>query len=100
MLFRSLDSFGLVGDTGECGAIYSKRKPDVNMCFPPLAWQTYDIEMKEDKESNITLTVLHNGVKIHDNVAIKKGPTKPVTINLQNHGNPVVFKNIWFVEAK
>ena len=94
-----LDSFGLKGENNECGGFYSRRKPDVNMCFPPLSWQTYDVEIKVDGE-NIVATVWHNGVKIHENFTLKKGPVKPATINLQNHGNPVVYRNIWFAEAK
>ncbi len=94
-----LDSFGLKGENNECGGFYGKRKPDVNMCLPPLSWQTYDVDIKTEGE-NIVATVWHNGVKVHENFVLKKGPVKPATINLQNHGNPVVYRNIWFAETK
>ena len=100
-----LDSFGLEGKADECGGFYGFRKPDVNMCLPPLSWQTYDIEMssgKPDADGKVagpTVTVRHNGVVIHEN-AVLKGAGNGGPFNLQNHGNPVHFRNIWLVEKK
>lgn len=107
-----LDSFGLKGADNECGGLYHVAAPKVNMCYPPLQWQTYDIDFtaaKYDasgaKTKNAMITVKHNGVVIHENQEIPKqtGGGKPETpdagpIQLQNHGNPVFYRNIWVVE--
>lgn len=90
-----LDSFALEGKNNECGAFYSAAKPAVNMCFPPLSWQTYDVDVKPGKGDMLLVTVRHNGVVVHENYEIKGSATKGATINLQNHGNPVHYRNIW-----
>lgn len=110
-----LDSFGLEGKNNECGGIYETRDPDVNMCLPPLAWQTYDIDYtaarydeQGNKTANARITVYHNGIAIHEDVELPKGtrahPVKegpePGPIYLQDHGNPVRYRNIWLVEKK
>jgi hypothetical protein len=110
-----LDSFGLDGLNNECGGFYTKAAPKVNMCLPPLAWQTYDMEFTNavqgpdgKKAKNAVATVKHNGVVIHDNQEIS-GPTgghrsdpegTPGPIKLQGHGNPLQFRNVWIVERK
>lgn len=110
-----LDSFGLEGRNNECGGVYSQIDPKLNMCLPPLQWQTYDIDftnaVRDDtgkKIKNSRLTVKLNGVVIHDNVELK-GVTggarmepegTPGLLRLQGHGNPLQFKNIWIVEKK
>jgi hypothetical protein len=102
-----LDSFGLKGENNECGGIYTVAKPLVNMCLPPLQWQTYDIEYRlATAEKPATMTVLHNGVRIHEGVEIRKTttagkdgpPDQPGPLHLQDHGNPVLYRNLWFVD--
>lgn len=109
-----LDSFGLSGEDNECGGIYKIAKPKVNMCYPPLTWQTYDIDFvaaKYDADSKKTkpakITIRHNGVVIHSNLEIKSGTpgrspegASAEPLYLQGHGNPVVYRNIWAVHAK
>ena len=110
-----LDSFGLDGKNNECAGIYTKAAPKVNMCLPPLTWQTYDIDFTNavadasgKKSKNAMITMKHNGVVIHDNQEIN-GPTgggradkegTPGPIRLQGHGNPLQYRNIWIVEKK
>jgi hypothetical protein len=108
-----LDSYGLEGMDNECGGIYKVAPPVVNMCAPPMQWQTYDITFhapRFDSTGKIIrdarMTVIHNGVKIHDNVKISKATqaslgddiTRRGGIYLQDHGNPVQYRNIWLVE--
>jgi hypothetical protein len=107
---QMLDSFGLEGLDNECGGIYKAAAPAVNMCLPPLAWQTYDIDFTaprfEDgkKVAKARMTVRHNGVVIHDNLEIPEGTPGGTNgegdagpLFLQDHGNPVRYRNIWIV---
>lgn len=107
-----LDSFGLEGLDNECGGIYKISRPDVNMCLPPLTWQTYDVDFKAarfdkdgQKASPAVATIKHNGVVIHGDLKLPKATPgggrndeKAGGLFLQNHGDPVVFRNIWIVE--
>jgi hypothetical protein len=119
-----LDSFGLDYDINSwkqkppsdpkqwCGCLYKFKLADTNMSLPPLRWQTYDIDFTaakfegEKKIKDARISVVHNGVKIHDDVALPKGtgagggrkeiPAGPIV--LQGHGNPVRYRNIWIVK--
>lgn len=104
-----LDSFGLAGLHNECGGIYRQRPPQMNMALPPLVWQTYDIYFRaarfsdtNQKTENARITIYHNGVAIHSNYELtsKTGAGKPegpqaMPILLQNHRDPVRFRNFW-----
>ena len=109
---QMLDSFGLEGKDNECGGLYKIAAPKVNMCLPPLTWQTYDVDFttaKYDAEgkktANAKITVKHNDVVIHENQELPDSTTSapnkeantPGPIYLQNHGNPVRYRNIWVV---
>ena len=89
-------------------------KPRVNMCLPPLSWQTYDIDFQAPRKDaggkTVTpamVTVYHNGIRIHDRFVLPAyGPGdegkadsfgKPGPLYLQDHGNPVRYRNIWAV---
>jgi len=109
-----LNSYGLKSKNNDCGALYKAKSPDKNVCKKPGEWQTYDITFRAarfegegehlKKVENVRITVLHNGVVIHDNVELlnktgagqQEGP-EPDSILLQEHGNKVRFRNIWIV---
>ena len=107
-----LDSFGLKGEDNECGGIYSIAKPAINMCLPSLSWQTFDIDFaaarydeKGNKTKNARVTIKHNGVVIHKDLELPHGTpgrypegAGTESVFLQEHGNPVAFRNIWLVE--
>lgn len=110
-----LDSFGTPPAWDLCGGIYKQAVPLVDAVLPPLQWQTYDItftapqfDEQGNKTANARITVVHNGRVIHSNLELT-GPTpgglgdNEVTeapLMLQDHGNRVKYRNIWYVPAK
>jgi hypothetical protein len=104
---------------GQAGALYGRKKPLVNVCRKPGEWQSYDIIFHRplfDTAGKITrratFTVLHNGVLIQDHTILSGGtgwngphaaseyqahPDK-LPFTMQDHGNPVRFRNIWLRE--
>jgi len=97
-----LDSFN--NDTypdGQAGALYGRFPPLVNASRKPGEWQVYDIVAelpKTDAAGKVTrpgrITVLHNGVLVHHAVEFNN-KFGEFTISLQDHGNPVRYRNIW-----
>ena len=102
-----LDSFD--NDTypdGQAGALYAKYPPLVNASRKPGEWQTYDIIFQAprfDENNQLTqptrLTVLHNGIAVHHGVDTL-GRSKEITLALQDHQNPIRFRNIWVRAVK
>jgi hypothetical protein len=101
---------------GQCGSIYKQQPPTVNACRKPGEWQSMDIiftapRFKEDGsvKTPAYATVLHNGIVIHNHYELQgstsytepakysKHPDK-LPLHIQDHGNPVRFRNIWVRE--
>ena len=115
-----LDSYeNVTYPDGQCGALYGRSKPLVNASRKPGEWQTYDITFHRpifNEKGEVTrrarFTVIHNGIKIQDNVELSGGTgwAGPHSISeyakhddkgflqMQDHGNPVRFRNIWIQE--
>jgi hypothetical protein len=107
-----LDSYGLDSKDNDCGGIYEVAKPLVNACKAPTVWQAYDIDFRAPvfkdgkKVEPARITVVQNGRTIHKDVPIpvdntRAGlggdPSAPGPIHLQDHGDPVQFRNVWLL---
>jgi hypothetical protein len=101
---------------GQAAGVYGQFLPQVNASRPPGQWQWYDVIFHGPRfdrtgkvQRSARMTVLHNGVLVQDNVDLsgptahherpsyKPGPEK-LPLALQDHGNPVRFRNIWIRE--
>lgn len=116
-VFESHPEQGGIYADGQAGAVYGQYPPLVNACQKPGEWQMFDIlftaaRFKGGKlESPAYVTVLHNGVVVHNHTAIL-GPTGHRSLpqyvphglksplKLQAHGNPVRYRNIWIRTLK
>ena len=103
---------------GQAAAVYGQYPPLVNASRPPGQWQSYDIVFHGPRFGQdgkllqpANLTMFHNGVLVHDNVELsgptghrKRPPYKAhaakLPLSLQDHGNPVRFRNIWIRQLK
>ena len=112
-----LDSYGnTTYFDGQCGALYKQMPPMVNVCRKPGEWQTYDIIFESPRFADDgkvlkpgIVTVTQNGVVVQNHFELQGGTyfDRPASyekhparqpIRLQNHGNPVKYRNIWLRE--
>lgn len=110
-----LDSFAELPTVNGNGSFYGEQAPLLNMTYPPIHWQTYDIAFRAprfdddgDKVENVRITVYHNGVRIHDAVELergtgagaRRGEVAKAFLYLQRHGSggQARFRNIWLIE--
>jgi hypothetical protein len=104
-----LDSHGRKSQDNDCGGISSVATPRVNACKAPTVWQSFDIDFRAprfqagEEVAPARISVVHNGETIHEDVKIPVenttaglggDPSTPGPIMLQDHGNPVQFRNI------
>jgi len=96
-----LNSYTTFGYWDEAGSIYKRVPAKVNAAGPPLAWQTYDVTLGLPKKrgDKAIITVLLNGKILHNKMEIECG-SHEVAIGLQDHINPIQFRNIWLLEEK
>lgn len=101
---------------GQAAAMYGQYPPIVNACLPPGRWQSYDIIFRRPRFNKggrvirpARITVLHNGVLVHDNAKLHgatvhkkrakyEAHADKLPLKLQDHDDPVRYRNIWLVE--
>ena len=109
-----LDSYGIENPSyGDCGAIYQLLKPSVNASLPAGEWQTYDILVRAPRydangeiRENARLTLIQNGLPVHNNATLERNTPGGIydevvakgPLFLQDHGNPVSYRNIWMIK--
>ena len=103
---------------GQAAALYGQYPPLVNASRPAGEWQAYDIVFRRPRfrpdgsvQQPARVTVFHNGVLVQDN-SEAWGPTSwlqhqpykshpdRLPLSLQDHGNPVLYRNIWLRELE